>query len=180
MYDVECVLRAFRVLQAKIPEATLGVAGEGSEKDRLQTLVREWNLNGVNFYGAVPHQELSSLYLQHDIYLNASRVDNFPGALVEAACAGLPIVTTRAGGIPEMIQDRQNGLLCDVGDAGALANCVMEILEHQDFAHQLARNARSWAEQFSWHSVFPQLLQCYGFESGHRISALRSDEVLVH
>jgi glycosyltransferase involved in cell wall biosynthesis len=180
MYDIECVLRAFQIVQAKIPQATLGVAGEGSEKYKLQSLVREWNLKGVKFYGPVPHEELSSRYLQHDIYLNASRVDNFPGALVEAACAGLPIVTTRAGGIPEMIQDRQNGLLCDVGDAGALANCVMEILEHQDFAHQLARNARSWAEQFSWHSVFPQLLQCYGFESGHRISALRSDEVLAH
>lgn len=180
MYDMECVLRAFQAVRRKVPQAVLGIAGDGSEADRLRSLVREWGLRGVCFYGAVPHQELPALYQQHDIYLNASRVDNFPGALVEAACAGLPIVTTRAGGIPEMIRHRENGLLCDVGDAEALANCVLEILERQDFARQLARNARSWAEQFSWRKVFPRLMQCYGLDAEPMIPALASDQILVH
>jgi len=180
MYDVECVLRAFQIVQSKAPQAALGIAGGGSEMNRLRGLVGEWGLPGVTFYGAVSHEKLSSLYRQHDIYVNASRVDNFPGALVEAACAGLPIVTTRAGGIPEMIQNRENGLLCDLGDADALANSVLEILEHQDVGRQLARNARSWAEQFSWRNVFPQLLQCYGLGAEDAISALASDQILVH
>ena len=180
MYDVECVLRAFRMVQAKVPQAVLGIAGDGSEANRLRSLVREWGLRGVRFYGAVPHEELPSLYQQHDIYVNASRVDNFPGALVEAACSGLPIVTTRAGGIPDMIRHRENGLLCAVGDANALANCVLEILEHQDVARLLARTAHAWAEQFSWRNAFPQLLQCYGFGTGPGSPALASDQILVH
>ncbi len=180
MYDVECVLRAFQKVQCRFPQAVLGVAGDGSEASRLSSLAREWGLHGVSFYGAVPHEELPSLYRQHDIYVNASRVDNFPGALVEAACAGLPIVTTRAGGIREMIRHGENGLLCDVGDADALANNVLEILENQALARQLAQNARSWAEQFSWRNVFPQLLQCYGLASEHSIPALESDQILAH
>jgi glycosyltransferase involved in cell wall biosynthesis len=180
MYDVECVLRAFRRVQDKVPEATLGIAGEGSEANRLRNLAQEWKLRGVSFYGAVPYAELPSLYKQHDIYVNASRVDNFPGALVEAACAGLPIVTTCAGGIPEMIRHRENGLLVDVGDDKTLANCVLELLHHQDFARQLARTARSWAEQFSWCRVFPQLLRCYGFETEPSDSELRSEHILAH
>jgi glycosyltransferase involved in cell wall biosynthesis len=180
MYDVECVLRAFRIVQRKIPQAVLGIAGEGSEANRLRSLVREWRLNGVHFYGTVPHKAVPSLYQRHDIYVNASRVDNFPGTLVEAACAGLPIVTTRAGGIPEMIRHRENGLLCEVGDPDALATCVLQILQHRDFARQLARTARSWAEQFSWRSVFPQLMQCYGLGAGHGIPVLGADRILVH
>jgi glycosyltransferase involved in cell wall biosynthesis len=180
MYGIECILRSFRLVQAKIPEATLGIAGEGSEGARLRGLVQEWGLSGITFYGAVPHKELPNLYEQHDIYVNASRVDNFPGALVEAACAGLPMATTRAGGIPEMIRHRETGLLSDVGDANALANSVLEILEHQEFACHLARNARIWAEQFAWRNVFPQLLQCYGFSNENKTTELRSDQILVH
>lgn len=180
MYDLECVLRAFRQVQAKVPQAVLGIAGEGSESSRLRNLVEKWGLRGVTFYGAVRHEELPALYRQYDIYVNASRVDNFPGALVEAACAGLPIVTTRAGGIPEMIRHGKNGLLCAVGDADSLANCVCEILEHQDFARQLARSARAWAEQFSWVNIFPRLMQCYGLGVEDKISAVESSEILVH
>ena len=180
MYDVECVLRAFRRIQEKLPQATLGIAGGGSEANRLRSLVQKWNLGGVSFYGAVPYGELPFLYKDHDIYVNASRVDNFPGALVEAACAGLPIVTTRAGGIPEMFRHRENGLLVDIGDDTALANSVLELLHHQNWARQLARTARAWAEQFSWRRVFPQLLRCYGFETEASDSELRSEHILAH
>jgi len=179
MYDVECVLRAFRIIQETFPLATLGIAGDGSEAPKLRSLVREWSLRGVSFYGAVPYRELPSLYKQHDIYVNASRVDNFPGALVEAACDGLPIVSTRAGGIPEMIRHRENGLLVEIGDDHALAGGVLELLHRQDFARQLALTARAWAEQFSWHNVFPELLRCYGLEDEPAEPQLRSDHILV-
>jgi glycosyltransferase involved in cell wall biosynthesis len=162
MYDVECGLRAFRIVQDRIPEATLGIAGDGTEARRLRSLAAEWGLRGVTFYGAVPHCELPARYALHDIYVNASRVDNFPAGLVEAACAGLPIVTTKAGGIPEMIRHRENGLLVEIGDHAALADGILELLRHQEFAHQLTRAARGWAEQFSWSAVFPKLLRCYG------------------
>jgi glycosyltransferase involved in cell wall biosynthesis len=163
MYDIECVLRAFRKVQERVPQATLGIAGNGSEEARLERLVRKLHLRGVTFYGAVPYAELPSLYSQYDIYVNGSRVDNFPGALVEAACAGLPIVTTRAGGISEMIRHGETGLLVEVGDSNALGDGVLKVLDEQGLSRKLARAARSWAEQFSWRSVFPQLLKCYGF-----------------
>lgn len=166
-YDVECVLRAFRLIQQKIPDAVLGVAGGGSEESRLRGLTKEWNLRGVEFYGAVPWTELPSLSERFDIYLNASRVDNFPGALVEAACGGLAIVTTRAGGIPTMIRDRENGLLVEIGDDQALAVAALQLLDDADLALRLTCNARAWAEEFSWRKVFPKLLRCYGVTECH-------------
>jgi len=162
MYNTECLLRAFRVIRKRFPQASLSVAGDGSEADRLRELVSRWNLGGVKFLGPVAHHNLPALYAAHDIYLNSSNVDNFPGALVEAACCGLPIVTTGAGGIPLMIKHGERGIVVGLNDDAALAAGVIEIVEHPEFASRLARQARNWAEQFSWKDVLPRLLACYG------------------
>lgn len=180
MYDTECVLRAFRRIQQSVPEATLGIAGNGTEKKRLEALVRDWGLCGVTFYGAVPYIALPALYARHDIYLNGSRVDNFPGALVEAACSGLPIVTTRAGGIPEMIEHGKNGLLAEVGDDQALAARALELLQRPELAQQLAKTARLWAEQYSWRRVLPQLLRAYGISGQEGDREVGQVKVVLH
>lgn len=162
MYNIECLLRAFRVIQKHFPQASLTIAGDGSEAVGLKDLVFKWKLSEVKFLGAVPHDDLPALYASHDIYINSSNVDNFPGALVEAACSGLPIVTTGAGGIPSMLQHRESGVVVGLNDDKALAAGVLEIIEHPEFGRHLARQARKWAEQFSWKNVFPRLLACYG------------------
>jgi glycosyltransferase involved in cell wall biosynthesis len=161
MYNIECVLKAFRFVKQHYPQAVLTIAGDGSEERRLRDLVTAWELQGVHFCGAVPHANLPALYASHDIFVNASNVDNFPGALVEAASSGLPIVTTRAGGIPCMIRDRHNGILVELDDDSGLAAGVIEIIERPQFGRALAREARLWVEQFSWARVWPVLLRCY-------------------
>jgi len=165
MYNVECVLRAFRAIQQRYPEATLCVAGSGSEQARLQKLAGELNLSGLTFLGAVRHEDLPQLYDDHHILVNASNVDNFPGSLLEAACCGLPVVTTAAGGIPDMIQDHQTGLLVGVNDHEALAGAVLELLAQPELALRLARAARRWVEQFCWERVYGSLLEHYGLPS---------------
>jgi glycosyltransferase involved in cell wall biosynthesis len=161
IYNLECLLRALRIVQSRFPEAALTIAGAGSEENRLRDLVRRWGLPGVNFCGPVAHHELPSLYASHDIYVNSSNIDNFPGALVEAACCGLPIVTTRAGGIPHMIHDRKNGVLVELNDHINLAAAVVEIVKNPVLGQNLACAARQWAEQYSWSNIFPVLLDCY-------------------
>jgi len=179
MYNVECLLRALRTIQIRFPEAVLGVAGDGSEERRLRALVNEWRLPGVKFYGAVAYRDLPALYASHDIYVNSSNIDNFPGALVEAACSGLPIVTTRAGGIRWMVRDRQTGILVDLDDDAALAAGVIEILENPELGSHLSQQARSWAEQFSWKHIRPTLLASYGRHEVLRDAALPEREILT-
>lgn len=179
IYDVECVLKAFQLVQEKFPESILGIAGGGSEEERLRTLVKSLSLRGVVFFGVVPHEALPHVYRRYDIYVNASRVDNFPGALVEAACSGLPIVTTNAGGIPEMIRHGENGLLCSVGEPQSLADGILHLLQCQELARQLAHNGRTWSEQFAWRHLLPKLLQCYGLTNENRADGLRSCQAMA-
>src|SRR5262249_12716272 len=141
MYNVECVLRAFHAVQARYPEASLTVAGEGSEEQRLRAMVAQWAIPNVTFSGNVQHADLPALYPRHDIAVHSSNVDNFPGALVEAASCGLPIVTTRAGGIQQMIRDGHNGLLVDLNDDAALAARVISIIENPALGRSLAFEA---------------------------------------
>jgi glycosyltransferase involved in cell wall biosynthesis len=179
MYNTECALRAFRTVKQCCPEATFTVAGDGSEANRLRTLASEWKLTGLRFLGAVPSSDLPALYAAHDIYLNSSNVDNFPGALVEAACCGLPIVTTGAGGIPWMIRNRESGIVVNLDDDEALAAAVIEIVEHPELGRRFARNARLWAEQFSWQNVLPRLLKVYGAPSAQPKSHIPEAQVLT-
>jgi glycosyltransferase involved in cell wall biosynthesis len=179
MYNIECLLRAFRIIKERFPEAKLCVAGDGSEAKRLQELVAKWKLDRVKFLGSIAHDELPALYASHDIYVNSSNVDNFPGALVEAASCGLPIVTTGAGGIPSMIKHRERGIVVGLNDDKALAAGVIEIIEHPEFGRSLARRARTWAEQFSWKEVLPRLVACYGSPSGAIETNVPEAEALI-
>ena len=98
---------------------------------------------------------------------------------MEAASCGLPIVTTGAGGIPSMIKHRESGIVVGLNDDKALAAGVIEIIEHPEFGRSLARQARTWAEQFSWKEVLPRLLACYGSPSGAIEPSIPEAEALI-
>jgi glycosyltransferase involved in cell wall biosynthesis len=165
LYNVECILKAFRIVRERFRDAELSIAGTGSEEQRLRNLCAEWKLEGVTFQGHVPPANLPVLYSAHDIFVNSSNADNFPGALVEAACSGLPIVTTGAGGIPDMLRDHETGILVGLNDHERLAAAVIELVNEPKTAERLAAGARSWAEQFSWPMTLAALLRHYAVSS---------------
>src|SRR5690606_25357532 len=100
LYNVSCSVRAFARIQAEVPDAELVIAGYGSDRGRIEALVRERGLNHVRFTGRVPHEEMGRLLHDADILLNSPDIDNMPLSLLEAQAAGLPIVSTSTGGIP--------------------------------------------------------------------------------
>jgi glycosyltransferase involved in cell wall biosynthesis len=161
-YDVQTVLRAFRQIQLNYPQASLWIAGTGSQETRLRDLAAIWNLSNVRFLGYVDHSVLPGIYDQCDILLNASRVDNFPGSLMEASACGLVVVSTKAGGIGFVYEDGKNALLVDVGDWKALAAAAQRVLEDQRLARQLAAAGAERCRQCEWQNVRRALYAVYG------------------
>ena len=161
MYNVACVLRAFALVQARYPEASLTIAGDGSERARLEQLARALNLKHVTFTGRVAPERMYELYDAADIYLNASEIDNMPGSLIEAYAAGLPVVTTDAGGIPYILTDGETGLLVRRGDHAALAAAAVRLLEDDALAAHITAQARRACERYSWPAVRGEWLKLY-------------------
>lgn len=166
LYNVQCTLEAFRMVQQVRPDAALGLAGDGAERPALERFVQERGLRHVTFFGAVDHQALPALYEQFDIFINASIADNFPGAILEAAACGLPVVSSNAGGIPDLVRDGKTGLLVPVNDARALADKVLFLLDHPELASALAHQAYAACLQYAWGTVYRQWLGIYQQLSG--------------
>ena len=162
IYGQETVLRAFRRVLARHPEATLEIAGGGSEAAKLRALVDEWKLTGVTFLGPVQQAALPAVYDRNDIYINASTVDNFPGALVEASSAGLVVVSTNAGGIPHLYEDGVSAALAPVGDDAALAAAVLRVVDSPEWGQRLVAGAQDLLGRSEWPSVRQELYRTYG------------------
>ena len=169
MYNIECVLRAFRQIQEWHPHARLWIAGTGSEEQRLRSFVTEWGLRNVRFLGNLSHEDIPAIYQQCDIAINASHIDNFPAALLEASAAGLAVVSTATGGIPFIYKNGVTALLVEQNDWRALAAAVDRIVRNESMAAKMTLESRTTVEQFTWENVRRTLFTVYGFaheESG--------------
>jgi glycosyltransferase involved in cell wall biosynthesis len=161
MYNVAGVLRAFAAIQAALPDATLAVVGDGSQREELERLSRELGLHGVEFVGRVPPGSMPGIYNEADVFLNASEIDNMPLSILEAFSAGLPVVTTVAGGIPYFVKDGETGFLVGMGDHAALADRALRLLANPELAAVMATRARASCGEYAWETVREKWLSLY-------------------
>ena len=166
LYNIDCILRAFQIIQSKYADAKLIVAHEGFDRERLEKVAQGLELHNVEFVGLVPHARIAELYDSVDIYLNSPNLDCMPGSLIECFASGLPIVSTNAGGIPYIVEDGQTGLLTVLNDHEAIAEKAMLLLESPDLAKQIIENGRREAEKYSWNHVREKWLNLYEKMSG--------------
>jgi glycosyltransferase involved in cell wall biosynthesis len=161
-YNVACVLRAVALVQQQLPDARLIVAGDGHERPRLEALARELGLSGAEFRGWVAPARMPELYGDADVYLNGADLDNSPLSVVEAFAAGLPVVATAVGGVPELVRDGETGVLVPPGDHAAMAHGALRLLGDPEFAARVVSGARDDCSRFRWSAVRGHWLELYG------------------
>lgn len=160
-YRLENTLEAFVLLKAQYPEATLTVAGYGSEERRLRRLAASRGTGGIRFLGRVEPAVMPGLYEEADIFVNSSVVDNQPVSVLEAFAAGLPVVSTGSGDIATMVRDGETGLIVPVGDPAAIAKAVTILLENPERALLIARCARQEVKKYTWSRVSEEWAAVY-------------------
>jgi glycosyltransferase involved in cell wall biosynthesis len=152
-YRVEDTILAFAILKSRYPEASLRLAGCGSEEGRLRRLAGSLGTGGVTFMGKVTQRAMPALLDDADIFVNASEVDNQPVSVLEAFAAGLPVVTTNTGGIAAMVRHGETGLIVSHRDPAGIAAAVGSLIEAPERARRLARRARQEVEAYTWPGV---------------------------
>jgi glycosyltransferase involved in cell wall biosynthesis len=165
-YRVDNTLEAFAHVQARYPQATLNVAGSGREEPQLRHLAASLGLTGIRFLGRVKPDDLPALLDEADVFVNSSVVDNQPVSVLEAFAAGLPVVSTPAGDIANLVRDGETGLLVPAGNPAAMAKAVIGLLEDPDRAAVMARRARVEVEKHSWEHVRERWAAVYAGRPG--------------
>jgi GT2 family glycosyltransferase/glycosyltransferase involved in cell wall biosynthesis len=135
---------------SKVVKARKGIhfvvaGGWGRDSNEVKARAERWlskdNLKGtVSFIGPVQGREKVRVLLEADIFVLPTVVDTAPLVLFEAMRAGLPIISTDVGAIPEIVVDGQNGLICGKGDADELAGKILYLAEHPVLRQQMSQN----------------------------------------
>jgi glycosyltransferase involved in cell wall biosynthesis len=141
-------IRAFRMVQHRLPDARAVLVGDGPLRSELEHLVADLGLAGsVKFTGAVsdtrPHLAAATVVALTSPY------EGFPNALLEAMACGRPVVATSVGGVPEMVEHGREGLLVGQSDA-QIADALLELLNDPERAARMGEAARCRAETFDW------------------------------
>lgn len=146
--DHRTLLRAMALMSARVPEATLILAGEGPLRGELERLRDELCLGArVRFAGFV--RERYELLGALDLFALSSKEEGMGSALLEAMAMGLPVAATAAGGIPEAVEHGRTGLLSPVGDAAALSASMERLLRDRRLAASLGEAGRARVRGFS-------------------------------
>jgi glycosyltransferase involved in cell wall biosynthesis len=147
--SLETALDALR----RLDDVTLLIAGDGEERARLESVAGE----NVRFLGAMGRDDVLELFAASDAALLSSSWENFPHALVEALAVGAPVIATRVGGVPEIVDDGVNGLLVPRGDPEALADAIRRFFGDPALRERLRAAAAPSVERFSQEAVLDRL-----------------------
>lgn len=144
------------------PQVKFLIAGQGDDRAELEKIAKESGVSErVIFAGHVDHADLPAYYKVSDIFVRPSIIEGFGVAFVEAFAAGIPVVTTPVGGIPDFLFDPEKnpdkaptGLFCAVRDPQSIAVAVRRYIEDPALVSEITTNARVLVEEkYEWNSI---------------------------
>ena len=149
---IDILLKSFAKVLQKFPDLKLHLIGEGNYKDLSKRLCEELEVNSnVIFYGWKEKHEIQKIMKGCHLCVLPSRIESFGLTIAEAMAAGIPLISTKAGAIPEIMKDKETGVLVPSEDIVALTKAMIYALETMDKMQNMAKAAREMVkEKFSW------------------------------
>ncbi|CAN5415151.1 glycosyltransferase [soil metagenome] len=157
--DYFTFLDTVKILTQKIKAKYL-IAGEGPLREEIESRISELHLEKDVFVLGF-RNDLENVFADLDVLLYTSKEEGLGSTLLDAMAYGLPIVTTKAGGIPEIVKNDFNGLTAAVGDSQQLADQVIRILEDNSLREKLIANAGTFVKKFSKEEMARKTLEFY-------------------
>jgi N-acetyl-alpha-D-glucosaminyl L-malate synthase BshA len=150
---VQDVVKIFAEVNKKVPSKLLFV-GDGPERPLAEELARDLGIcDDIRFVGR--QEQMEDILAIADLFLLTSEYESFGLAALEAMASGVPVISSNAGGLPEINVDGVTGYLAPVGDVAQMSMRAIEILSNDDLLEQFKTNARLHAEKFDQHNVVP-------------------------
>ncbi|MEN4006861.1 MAG: glycosyltransferase family 4 protein [Methanobacteriaceae archaeon] len=150
----DILLKALYLVKKEIPDVKLIFAGRGPMLTELRELSKKLYLD-VEFLGFV-EEPLKPMYFKaSDIFClpSITMSESFGIVNLEAMACGIPIVSTRLGGIPDIVEDGKSGLLVEPGDSKSLADALIYLLENDDIAKKMGDYGKRKVRDYSWEKI---------------------------
>lgn len=156
------LINALEKLQKKGEKVYLEIIGEGDQKELLEKMVREKNLNKqVKFLGVVDHEEIPSILSRADVFVSPSLNEGMANAMLEALAMGLPLIATDIGGTKELIKDGENGLIVKTKNVIDLADKIAWLKNNPAERKRMGIMGRQRAEKMSWDKIADKYKMVY-------------------
>ena len=160
-YNIVDILDAFKSIKNKYKDSELKIMSEGPEMDNLMTYCKNEGLTDVKFLGKVPHNEISNELIKSNILVSVPTDDNQPMSILEAFENKILVISSKVGGIPDIIKDNITGLLVDVNRPDQITEKVDWIINNPIEAKAITENAYIELKRFQWGAIGPQLINLY-------------------
>lgn len=156
------LVSAFAEVLKAVPDARLVIAGSGREVRNLSQQIRDLRItDSVSLIGGMAKEKVAQLMAAADLFVLPSRMESFGLSLLEASAAGVPVVCSNAGGVPEVFRDGFNALLYPAGDDGAMAKAMIRLIRDSELAKKISANALETARRFTWEVAAERTLRVY-------------------
>ncbi len=161
----------------KIPDVKIAIVGGGPAEEELKEMFRGTD---VHFTGYLRGQQLAQAYASADVFAFPSDTETLGFVAMESMASGVPVVGARAGGIPDVIQHGENGLMFDSDDREDFLVNLKRMLEDTELRQRLAKQARADMEGCNWHAATEKLVDYYRIAvRAHRRWNLSSSEAVA-
>jgi glycosyltransferase involved in cell wall biosynthesis len=142
----EYLLRAVRELCNIFYGLKVVIVGEGPDRKAIESMVLEYGLQG-NVILAGQQSDMPGVYAAMDIFVLPSLNEGLPMTILEAMAASKPVIATRVGAIPKVIDDGENGLLVDPRDVDGLRNAIANLLSDPERCRRMGEKAHDWVRR---------------------------------
>ncbi|MAU09501.1 MAG: glycosyl transferase [Anaerolineaceae bacterium] len=142
----------------RLPHVRLAIVGDGPERENLEAHFAGTN---TKFMGYMKGEALSQAYASSDVFVFPSALETFGLVVVEAMAAGLPVVATRVGGIPDVVDEGVTGYTFNIGDTESLIDRVQRVISSPQTLQRMGLSARTYAETQSWPTMMDEVIEHY-------------------
>lgn len=159
---VKYLIDAMPKILEKFSDAKLVLIGDGSEKKNLKSQALNLKIDKVvEFKGALPYEKIPEELIKSEVFVLPSISEGMGIAIVEAQAAGIPVIGTNVGGIPDLIEDGKTGILVEPKNSEEIAKAVIKILSNPEFAEKLVENAKRNLKKYHWREIALKIKEIY-------------------
>ena len=159
---LDYLITAWSYVISKINDARLVIVGEGNKRAEIEKMINDLKINdSVLLMGNLPHNKTLEEISKSEVFICPSLAEGLGIVFIEAQACRVPVIGTRVGGIPDVIQNRENGILIESKSHTEISDAIIELLENKDLREQIIKNAEISVKKYSWDSILEKIHELY-------------------